>query len=145
MLAMCDAYRALRHGSEIMKPRVNPGSEPVQPPRLARLAGVWTVADQPLLSHCEWGFSRRACESRGRLPHEGKRGGEWLESQKSKAASAEVKLAFPSDFHSELVGRLRAGPPAPPALDPSCKPERAPLAPLADRAHAHAWPTTLNA
>jgi hypothetical protein len=41
MLATCNAYRAHRHGSEVAIPRVNPGSEPVQPPRLT---GVWTVA-----------------------------------------------------------------------------------------------------
>ena len=44
MLARWNAYRAHRHGSESPYPglRVNPGSEPVQPPRLT---GVWTVAD----------------------------------------------------------------------------------------------------
>jgi len=45
MLATCNMYRAHRHGSESPYPgstRVNPGSEPVQPPRLA---GVWTAAD----------------------------------------------------------------------------------------------------
>ena len=42
MLATCNACRAHRHGSEVAIPRVNPGSEPVQPPRLT---GVWTVAD----------------------------------------------------------------------------------------------------